>query len=167
MERKINTPKINLYLKDTGRSQALLGKKRLQNYLKKALMACQHLFGKRQEAELTLVFCGVKKIRALNRDFRQKDKKTDVLSFPIFSSLRKGHKEFVPQGLINLGDIFICKEVAEKQAREFNISLEEEIVHLFIHGLLHLYGYDHEVSPKEEKLMFSLEEKLVKKTFLN
>ena len=130
-------------------------------------MACQHLFGKRQEAELTLVFCGVKKIRALNRDFRQKDKKTDVLSFPIFSSLRKGHKEFVPQGLINLGDIFICKEVAEKQAREFNISLEEEIVHLFIHGLLHLYGYDHEVSPKEEKLMFSLEEKLVKKTFLN
>jgi probable rRNA maturation factor len=167
MERKINTPKINLYLKDTGRSQTLLGKKRLQNHLKKALMACQHLFGKGQEAEITLVFCGVKKIRTLNRDFRKKDKKTDVLSFPIFSSLRKEHKEFVPQGLINLGDIFICKEVAAKQAEEFNISLEEEIVHLFIHGLLHLYGYDHEVSPKEEKLMFSLEEKLVKKTFLN
>ncbi len=144
-----------------------MGKKRLLNNLKSALMASQKLFGKDQLAEISLVFCGVKKIRSLNRQYRHKDNITDVLSFPIYSSLRKGHKEFVPQGLINLGDIFICKEVAAKQAREFNISLEREIIHLFIHGLLHLYGYDHEIGEKEEKLMFSLEEKLVKKTFLN
>jgi len=165
MERKINTSKIMLYLKDTGRSQTLIQRKRLQGHLKSALLAFEKLFEKGREVEVSLVFCGEKKIKSLNKTYRGKDKKTDVLSFPIYSSLRKGH--FVPQGLINLGDIFICKEIAKAQAKEFNISLDEEIVHLFIHGLLHLFGYDHEISKKEEKLMFSLEEKLVKKSFLN
>ncbi|RLA63338.1 MAG: rRNA maturation RNase YbeY [Epsilonproteobacteria bacterium] len=164
MERKINTSKIQLYIKDTGRSHTLLGKKRLMSYLKGSLKAFEKVLDYPQ-AEVSLVFCGTKKIRSLNKTYRNKDKKTDVLSFPVFPSLR--NKKLVPQGLINLGDIFICKDVAKAQAEEFKISLEEEIVHLFIHGLLHLYGYDHEISEKEEKLMFTLEEKLVKKTFLN
>ena len=62
-----------------------------------------------------------------------------------------------------LGDIFICREVALRQAKEFGISIEEEILHLFIHGFLHLCGYDHEISREEEKLMFGLEEKLLEK----
>lgn len=164
MERKINGRQINLYLKDTGTTNSVLGQKKVQSYLKKSLEVLEN--SKELDlkaAEVSLVFCGVKKIRSLNAAYRNKDQKTDVLSFPVFPSLRK--KGSMPQGLINLGDIFICTEVAKAQASEFKISLAEEIVHLFVHGFLHLYGFDHEISKKEEKMMFSLEEKLVSKIF--
>jgi probable rRNA maturation factor len=64
--------------------------------------------------------------------------------------------------VVNLGDIFICREVALRQSKEFNVTLEEEILHLFIHGVLHLCGFDHEISEKEEVIMCEHEDMLVK-----
>lgn len=104
---------------------------------------------------------GDDEIREINAEYRDKDKVTDVLSFPMQENMRKGEfDDFMP--LIELGDIIICKSVCEEQAREFKLSYFEEFVHLVIHGFLHVYGYDHEISEDEEQLMFSLEEKLVK-----
>lgn len=101
--------------------------------------------------ELSLVLCGKDKIRQLNRVYRKKDKATDVLSFPIHEALRE--LDIFPYPLLELGDIYICKEVAARQAHEFGLSFQEEILHLATHGLLHLCGYDHEISESEEKLM--------------
>lgn len=105
--------------------------------------------------------CGNYKIRSLNKNFRQKDKITDVLSFPLQDDLRNGEVDsFLPE--IELGDIYICNSVCERQAKEFQISYFEEFAHLLVHGFLHLCGYDHEIDELEEKLMFELEEKLLK-----
>jgi probable rRNA maturation factor len=62
---------------------------------------------------------------------------------------------------MDLGDLVICKEKALSQAREFEITYEQEVVHLAVHGFLHLIGFDHEVSPKEEKIMEAHENELV------
>jgi probable rRNA maturation factor len=90
--------------------------------------------------------------RSLNNQYRQKDYPTDVLSFPF--------NEEVPDEGFYLGDIFICFPVAEEQAKENNMTLEQELLTLMIHGLLHLAGYDHEMDSGE---MMELQEKLLAK----
>lgn len=112
--------------------------------------------------EVQLTLCGDQRIRKLNREYRGKDKATDVLSFPVHDSLRKGERdeEFLFD-VLNIGDIVISRDVARKQAKDFDISLAQEIVHLIVHGFLHLCGYDHELSKKEHELMFEIEQKLV------
>jgi probable rRNA maturation factor len=88
--------------------------------------------------ELSFVFVGPKKIQELNRIYRQIDKPTDILSFPLSK---------------NSGEIFICKSEAKKMMSEFGRSYENFIAFLFIHGLVHLKGYDHgaEMEKVEEK----------------
>lgn len=103
----------------------------------------------------------------MNATYRNKDAPTDVLSFP----LEEGEEEFSSfAGLADgqpllLGDIIISMERAEEQAQSYGHSLERESAFLFIHGLLHLLGYDHENSQAEEKEMFALQEDIL--AFLN
>lgn len=105
--------------------------------------------------------CGNYKIKSLNKSFRNKDKVTDVLSFPLHDDFRNNFVD-VFFSEIELGDIYISKDVCLKQAKEFGLTFEEEFVHLLTHGLLHLLGYDHEINEDEEKLMFDFEEKILK-----
>ncbi|MDR2104966.1 MAG: rRNA maturation RNase YbeY [Deferribacteraceae bacterium] len=100
-------------------------------------------------AELSLVLSTDEFIRKLNLDFRGLDAPTDVLSFP------QEDDEL-------LGDIVISLETAERKAVEIGCPLREEAAFLFIHGLLHLKGYDHS-SEKEEAEMFSLQERCLKR----
>ena len=111
---------------------------------------------------LALTICHSDKIRAINSEHRNKDKVTDVLSFPLQESVRNGVID-VFSSQIELGDILICYEVAKKQADEFKISIAEEISHLAIHGFLHLCGFDHEISKQEEELMEKHEALLLQK----
>ena len=85
----------------------------------------------------------------LNRQYLKKDYPTDVLSFPF--------NEALPDGFY-VGDIFICYPIAQQQALENNITTEAELFRLMVHGLLHLYGYDHETDSGQ---MLSLQEQLV------
>ncbi len=103
-----------------------------------------------QRFEVSLLICGDKKIRKLNLEFRNKDKATDVLSFPSQENLRKNP---LSEDTIFLGDLAISIPTARRQAKEFNISVWDEFIHLYFHGLFHLMGYDHDVSAAEEKLM--------------
>lgn len=89
-------------------------------------------------------------IREYNRKFRDKDEPTDVLSFP--SNLKD-----------ELGDVFISLERAKAQANEYGHSFERELAFLSVHGLLHCLGYDHQDNKQENK-MFSLQDKILKKT---
>ncbi len=112
-----------------------------------------------------VVLCGAQKISSLNARYRKINKVTDVLSFPLFDSLRRGHGEFPLPSPLSLGEIYICVPKARKQAKEFHISLEQEILHLYTHGLLHLLGFDHEKSRREEQIMQNLENEIVAKIY--
>lgn len=78
-------------------------------------------------------------IHRLNRQYRGKNKPTDVLSFPLADAL---HPHL-------LGDVVISTETAVRQAKRRSLSLQEELQTLLVHGILHLLGYDHEVSRSE------------------
>lgn len=106
--------------------------------------------------EVSLLICGDSRIRDLNRQYRQKDKVTDVLSFPAHEDLRTSTYQF--ENLF-LGDLAICHHQTKRQAKEFKITYMDEFIHLFFHGVIHLLGFDHEISAKEEKLMEKWEKK--------
>lgn len=119
---------------------------------------------KGRQFEFSITICGEQKIRSLNNTYRQKNKITDVLSFPVHDNLRQEgwDNDFGP---CHLGDIIICFEVAKRQASEYKVSIEQELLHLAVHGLLHLCGFDHEISAAENKVMVGLEQKLIKQIY--
>lgn len=109
---------------------------------------------------LNINICDDQTMIDLNSKYREKEKITDVLSFPLQENIRNGeYDSFSPE--IELGDIFVCESVCAKQAGEFNVSFQDEFIHLCTHGFLHVLGYDHEESADEEKLMEDLEGQIV------
>lgn len=109
--------------------------------------------------EISVSFVGLDEIHELNREYRAVDRPTDVLSFPQFEDL----EEEIPEvGEICLGDVVICRDKAEEQAKEFGHSFERELVYLFTHSILHLLGYDH-MEEEEKKLMRAREEEIMEK----
>ncbi|MBQ5321193.1 MAG: rRNA maturation RNase YbeY [Oscillospiraceae bacterium] len=102
-------------------------------------------------AEVSLSFVDNKEIRELNRDFRDKDLETDVLSFPLGEN--GDYDENPENGYKLLGDIVISVEKAYEQADLFGHSKEREIAFLTVHSMLHLLGYDHVNSEEEELVM--------------
>ena len=101
-----------------------------------------------ERTSVSVTFVGAEEIRELNRIYRQKDKVTDVLSFPQFDRI----SDLPEEGPLCLGDVVICTEQALLQADDFGHSPEREIVYLFVHSLFHLLGYDHmEEDEKEDK----------------
>jgi probable rRNA maturation factor len=100
---------------------------------------------------LSLLFCGNEQIRALNKQYRNKDEATDILSFELCES---DGERFLP------GDIVISLEKLAENALFFDVSPEEELRRLLIHGILHLEGMDHATNDKEEP-MLQLQEKIL------
>ncbi len=98
----------------------------------------------------------------MNKQFRGLEKTTDVLSFPMYDLNKRRDLLCTPIPMpVLLGDIIISAPQASRQAIERGIEVEEEILRLVIHGLLHLLGYDHEKDHKEAARMKRLENKLV------
>lgn len=102
--------------------------------------------------ELSLALVRDAQIRKLNRDWREKDKATDVLSFPAGDSPEPGPRP--------LGDVIISMDTARRAAREFGTTLERELALYLAHGLLHLLGHDHH-EPREARKMERLERRLL------
>ena len=112
------------------------------------------------ETTLNVNLVGDNEIKQINKQYRKKDKVTDVLSFPLQENLRGGKFDNFLEEL-ELGDLFICDSVCAKQAEEFSLTYIEEFLHLVVHGFLHVCGYDHEISEAEEKTMEKLEEEIL------
>ena len=106
------------------------------------------------ECEISLTFVDVQEMEELHIKWMDEPGPTDVLSFPMDLPEKKGD-------VVTLGDIVIAPAVASKQAQSAGHSVEHEIYILATHGLLHILGYDH-ADPDEEKVMFALQEKIVK-----
>ena len=108
-------------------------------------------------ASVSLVLTGDKQIRALNRDFLETDRPTDVLSFPL---AEPGDLEDRGRDLF-LGEIYISVETARAQAKAARRPLPREVAHLAIHGLLHLVGHDH-ATAAERRRMKTAESRLLR-----
>jgi probable rRNA maturation factor len=139
----------------------------LHKWLEMAGETLEYLFKKKiipvkklKSLEVSLLICGDSRIRELNREHRNKDKVTDVLSFPAQEDMR--HALFNDSSLF-LGDLAICHPQTKRQAKKFNIRYMDEFIHLFFHGVIHLMGYDHEISEEEEVMMQKWEEAALKK----
>jgi probable rRNA maturation factor len=112
------------------------------------------------EAEVSVTFVDNEKIREINRDYRGKDKPTDVISFAL-EEMGDGEIEIVgAETPPVLGDIIISVPKAREQAEEYGHSFMRELGFLVVHGFLHLLGYDHETE-EEEKEMFSKQEQIL------
>lgn len=100
-----------------------------------------------------------KTIKKLNRAWRGKDKPTNVLSFPQIDCKHLRTSDlapFPPQKALPLGDVILAFETIRKEAKTQGKALEDHVIHLIVHGVLHLFGYDH-MSKKDAKTMEKLE----------
>lgn len=111
--------------------------------------------------ELNVVITDDERIRELNREYRKKDKATDVLSFP---QLTKAELAGRSRGFVGsyLGDLVISSETTLKQAQTFGVSKREELIRLIVHGILHLCGYDHEKVPHSEAQRMRRKERAIR-----
>ncbi|WP_432664593.1 rRNA maturation RNase YbeY [Wukongibacter baidiensis] len=109
------------------------------------------------DIEVSLSFVDNNEIKVLNRDFRGKDKETDVLSFPQYENQELIKEE---NNIVVLGDIVISLEKAKEQAEEYGHSFEREVAFLTSHSMFHLLGYDHDTE-ENTKLMRQKEEKVL------
>jgi probable rRNA maturation factor len=104
----------------------------------------------------SILFTSDTEVHALNREWRGKDRPTNVLSFPMLS--REELLALAPEGLPEmLGDIALAHETCAREAAAKGIALADHAAHLIVHGLLHLAGYDHETSPADAEAMEELE----------
>ena len=102
-----------------------------------------------------------KEIRRINKEYRNIDKETDVLSFPIFEKYELDEIKTNNINEIEIGDIFLCMDVIKKQAIEYETGLKRELLYMITHGMFHLLGYDH-IDEIDKKVMRSKEEKILK-----
>jgi len=125
----------------------------------------------RKDTEISLVFVGAGRMKRLNKFWRGKNRVTDVLAFNLNQANKIKKNKFLPEenfigpldNVLRLGEIIICLPVAKKQAKIREYSLDRELTVLLIHGILHLGGYDHEKSEKEEKKMMEKQEEILSK----
>ena len=105
-----------------------------------AVAAITALLEAPREGELSVVLMDDAQMRVLNREYRNKDKPTNVLSFP------------VPPPAPLLGDIVLARETLLREAKEKSVSFEHHFTHLVIHGWLHLQGFDHQTEAEAQEM---------------
>ena len=99
-------------------------------------------------------------IHEINRTYRHIDRPTDVISFAFLDDNPNRDQLFQSKQMVVLGEIYISYQKAEEQAKAYGHSLDRELCFLFVHGLLHLLGYDH-MTEEDEKVMFRLQEEIL------
>ena len=109
--------------------------------------------------ELSILLADDKKMRKLNKQYRGQNRTTDVLSFPQNGDGQEGPNSYL------LGDVVISTDTASRQSAQHGLSLEEELVLLLIHGILHLIGYDHEYSDEDARYMKEKTHELFRQIF--
>lgn len=111
---------------------------------------------------VSLLFTSDAEVHALNREWRQRDKPTNVLSFPMLE--REELASLAPEGPPEmLGDIALAYETCGREAAEKGVTLEVHATHLIVHGLLHLAGHDHVDSDEQAEAMEALETRILAK----
>ena len=132
-----------------------------KKYVKITEMTLKHL-GLDFSPVISISFVDNKYIHKINKKYRNVDKETDVISFAFLDDDVNRDLTLHSKGIVPLGDIYISIDKAKEQAENYGHSLERELSFLYVHGLLHLLGYDHQ-NEEQEKEMFSLQEAILDK----
>ncbi len=109
---------------------------------------------------LSVTFVDNEFIHKMNKEYRNVDRPTDVISFAFLDGEDNRLSILKKKGPVSLGDIYISIDKAQEQAKEYGHPLERELSFLFVHGLLHLLGYDH-MTQEDEEIMFALQDKIL------
>ncbi len=131
---------------------------KIRHLIKKSVKEALLQEGFSYPAEVSVSFVDNKSIHKLNLEYREKDKPTDVLSFPMWEKEELSDGSALDGHAVTLGDIIISAEKATTQAAEYGHSLERELCFLSVHSVLHLLGYDHETSEEDENYMKTKQE---------
>ena len=137
-------------------------------HLKKIAQAVYDVLGQKDNLKVELGFVSAGEIKDYNRETRGVDKVTDVLSYPTLDGVcgRVIYKKDFPTDVdgkhLFLGSIILCEEKIESQAKEYGHSAKRERDYLIIHGLLHLFGYDH-MTDEDKAVMRAKEKQVLKK----
>jgi probable rRNA maturation factor len=135
---------------------------KLKMLVRRAILETLRYEGQTGSYEVSVTFIDNAGIHELNREYREKDRPTDVLSFPMWEGDEEGIGDIDPNGeAVLLGDIILSVEKAMAQAQEYGHSIERELAFLSVHSTLHLIGYDHETSEDDEKYMNETQETIL------
>ena len=132
---------------------------KLKMLVRKSILATLEYEDVEADCEVSVTFIDNEGIRALNKEYRNIDRATDVLSFPLINYDEGEELE----GEVMLGDIVLSIERAREQAEEFGHSFERECAFLCAHSTLHLLGYDHEISEADDADMRRRQSEIMKK----
>ena len=135
-----------------------------EELLRKVVQTVLELEGIKHEVDVYITLTNNEEIHKINREYRDVDRPTDVLSFPMYEreeikNLRKKKKDEIEE---ILGDIIISIPKTKEQAEEYGHSYERELAYLTTHGMLHLLGYDHMIE-EEKAVMREHEEAVLEK----
>lgn len=134
---------LNVYNRSRQKGYASY-RKIFEEIFKKTITA----LGLNDNVSVSVIFVSDKKIHQINKEYRNIDRPTDVISFAL--SDYQGDNDYVAE---ELGDIFISVDAAKRQAKEYEHSEKREICFLFTHGLLHLNGFDHQTKEEEKEMI--------------
>ena len=143
--------KIKIY--GSNRQNVVPVTKELRTLIKKCCIATLYEEGYNGGYEVSITFTDNYGIKVINREYRNIDSATDVLSFPMTGE----GEDFTVNpvnGCMMLGDIVLSLEKAQTQAEEYGHSFQREVAFLTVHSMLHLLGYDHVTSDEDEAVMF-------------
>lgn len=129
----------------------------MKSIVRKAIFNTLVYEGFDQDVEVSVTFTDNEQIRELNKQYRQKDSATDVLSFPMFEDIT----DTMDINPLPLGDIVISLERASVQGHHLFHSIYREVAFLTVHSTLHLLGYDHETSEEDEADMFRRQKEIM------
>lgn len=141
-------------------------KSELVNFAKQVVTTCfQEEKIENLNFYLSVTLTSKEQIHKLNKEYRNVDRVTDVLSFPMFE--KEELEEIIQKQIKNpieevLGDIVICIEKVEEQSKEYGHSFERELSYMLVHGFYHIMGYDH-IEEKDKKIMRPKEENILAK----
>lgn len=138
--------KVTYYI--TNEQEKIEYKPEYEELIKKAVEETLKYEEFETDCEISVTFTDNENIKMLNKEYRDIDRETDVLSFPMDESDM-------------LGDVVISLEKAKSQAEEYGHTMEREIAFLCVHSVLHLLGYDHETGEEDEKEMFGKQEAIL------
>ncbi len=113
-----------------------------------------------ENAIMSVTFVSKEQIHQINKTYRNIDRPTDVISFAF---LDDKNEIIIGDNIpLDLGEIYICYDVADENRKTYDNSIKRELCFLFVHGLLHLLGYDH-MTKEDEEIMFPLQEKILER----
>ncbi len=130
-------------------------KKEYTDIIDKVCQKAAEVYGLPETSEISVLLCDNEHIHQLNKEYRNIDRPTDVLSF----ALNEGEDEMTGEEQLLLGDIVISVERTAEQAAEYGHSFERELAYLTTHGMLHILGYDH--MTEEDKQEMRTEEEFI------